>query len=168
MPWLGKISTITEAFQFCIPCSLERAPPARHYFINIKGFGLYKCHTCRTTVPGGITLCAGKHATNIKSFHFPKLSAFQWRVPPLSPGRLATGWGTSHFLSSPDPSGPHSTFLFRPSARRGRENGGGTTAPPGSDCSAMLYLVSWPRLRPARAGHGKEGFYFCLNIVGEG
>lgn len=88
MPWLGKISTITEAFQFCIPCSLERAPPARHYFINIKGFGLYKCRTCHTTVPGGITLRAGKHATDIKSFHFPKLSAFQRRVPPSPRG----GW----------------------------------------------------------------------------
>ena len=124
MPRLGKISTTAEAFQLCVPCSLERTPLARHYFRNIKGFGLSERHTCGTAVLRGTIQrpCQVRPSRHQKS---PlSLSPFQRCVPPLSPGRPAAAWGTSHFLSSPDPSGPHSEFLFRPSARRGRESGG--------------------------------------------
>lgn len=81
---------------------------------------------------------------------------FQPRVPP-SPlsGRLPAAWGTSHFLSSPDPSGPHSMFLFRPSARRGRESDCCGCRPHGPSWhfSAQRRCLSRrPRLGPARAG----------------
>lgn len=83
--------------------------------------------------------------------------------PSPLPGRLAPVWGTSHFLSSPDPSGPHSMFLFRPSARRGRENG---RRRPGSPSWQLVagrrYLFSRPRPRPVRAGAGQAGFLFLL------
>lgn len=169
MTWLGKITTIMEAFQLYIPGSLESAPLARHYFIDIKDSGLCKHHTCGTAVPRGIIQSASKcDPTDIKSFHFPsRLSA---AGPSPLPGRLAAVWGTSHFLSSPDPSGPHSTFLFRPSARWwGRENGHRRHHRPSRQFAAWWRsLFSRPQPRSARAAAGEAGFYFRLNIAGEG
>lgn len=89
---MGKTSTTTEALQLCIPCSLERAPPARHYFINIKDFGLYKYHTCGTAVPRGTIQRASKYdPTDIKSFPFPS-APFSGRSLP-SPRVAGRGLG---------------------------------------------------------------------------
>lgn len=89
--------------------------------------------------------------------------------PSPLPGRLAAVWGTARFLSSPDPSGPHSLFLFGPSARRGRGNGRRRRRHSRPSCQ----LAAWRRYlsgrpRPARAGAGEAGFYFRLNIAARG
>lgn len=139
--------------------SLGRAPLARHYFIARKGFGLSKRRTCGPAAPGGIIQGGERQRAHpaLPTSKVPSLPhPFQRRLPP-SPlsGRLPAAWGTSHFLSSPDPSGPHSMFLFRPSARRGREGkaaaaAAGATAPPGTSLPGDGASAAGPG--PARAG----------------
>lgn len=96
---MGKISTATEAAQLCIPRSLGRAPLARHYFMAIKGFGLYKRRTCGRAAPRGITQGEERRGTgkrgppDIKSPHSPSspLSAAGPSLPSL--GAAARGLG---------------------------------------------------------------------------
>lgn len=151
MPWLGEISATTEAFQLRIPSTLERAPPARHYFIHIKGSGLYKRRTCGTAAPRGIIQHASAYGpADIKSSPF-SLSPFQRRVPPLSPG----GW--------PPRSGGPLTFCPLPTLLdrilrfysghllapgEGRRAAAAAAAPPGKLAARRRYLFSRPRPRP--------------------
>lgn len=65
-----------------------------------------------TAYPLGIIQFTGKYTSKVSTFSNPFLRT----GPSPLPRRLAAIWGIFHFLSFLDPSGPHSMFLFTPSA----------------------------------------------------
>lgn len=168
---MGKTNTATEAVQLCIPRSLGRAFLARHYFIDRKGFS--KRRTCGPAAPRGMAegeerQRAKQGSADIKSPSLPHGS-----LPPLSPGGCSRPGEPLTFCPLPTLL-DHILCFYSGHLLAGEGKAAavaaGPTAPPG---------ISLPRdgascpagpgpARPAQAGAGQAGFYFRLNIDGEG